>query len=422
MVNHALVTILKHWLSVRSDHSWLSLVPLVETWSARAISRIMFATTQVRSFSWLVTPITVTITIARRIKLRSSHSFLLHFPWNFRRQKFTRTYFTFLWYFHGLLWISPSSTVTLYWATGLRRLLDVWYFWWYIEARLRDRLLLITLLSSICLNRIMLSSIGLISYRHVGGMMVITRWFAIVKIKVSLWIIAATATTNYLRRISRSIDYSRMCVFNLSWHWIHSRFNFTTSPFIHSAISRIKTERISSRWFVDVFYILHCILISHCERWLFYCFILSSSLSFEIFLFSSFVLLEMGIKLFTIDWLIANDAINSIKRPFHVEWKWTIRISIVGWSSFRIRRIMPDLWVLFRVGSMSWCVNILIFPDILLRGVHSNRWITTKHSWRWLSIGMRRWLMNGLMIWCIYNRHFWLPGKRMYGLYILWYT
>ena len=216
MMNHTLVTILKHRLSIRSDHSWFSLVPLVYAWSAGAISRIMFAPIQVvRSFSWLIAPIT--ITIPRRIKLRSSHSFFLHFPWNLRRQQFARTCFTFLWYFHRLLRISPSSTVTLCWATGLRRLFDVRYLWWYIETGLRHRLLLITLLNSIGLKRTRLSSIRLIIGRYVGSMMVITWRLAIVKIKISLWIIAATTTANYLRWVPRSIDYSRMCVFNLPW-------------------------------------------------------------------------------------------------------------------------------------------------------------------------------------------------------------
>lgn len=136
---------------------------------------------------------------------------------------------------------------------------------------------------------------------------------------------------------------------------------------------------------------------------------------------SSFMLLQVSMKLFSIYWLIADDAIDCIHRFFHIIGKWaeSVRICVIGWPCFDVP-VPKDIWMIALIRRISWGIYLIV-ADIV-RAI-LKVWNLLVRWWSWIIrsayVGLicnEKWWSS---LWPIYNWYFWFFGK---GLYVLGYS
>ena len=55
------------------------------------------------------------------------------------------------------------------------------------------------------------------------------------------------------------------------------------------------------------------------------------------------MLLEVNGELLPADWFVADDAVDGIERPFHVEGEGTVGVGVVGRSGLQVGGVVPYL-------------------------------------------------------------------------------
>ena len=58
---------------------------------------------------------------------------------------------------------------------------------------------------------------------------------------------------------------------------------------------------------------------------------------------SAFVLLEVNGELLPADWFVADDAVDGIEGPFHVEGEGTVGVGVIGRSGLQVRGVVSYL-------------------------------------------------------------------------------
>lgn len=224
-----------------------------------------------------------------------------------------------------------------------------------------------------------------------------------------------------LRRVSRSINYSWMCIFNLSWKWDWAVGLLSSRVVWISLLVAVWVSR--GMLIVDICNMPNRVLIPDWKRWHFGSWLIGGSIIIStIFLFPAFMLFYVGMELFSADGFITDDAIYCIKGLFEIVGERTesIRISVIGRLSLLVCRISEYSWVISRIGCMSRWIDLVI-SNVIWNSLIVGNLLTAGHDW---TIGGAQNRVIGILIWLaslwgVYDWYFLFLAE---GMYILRYV